>query len=110
MNTAGAPHEVFAPQHLVRAVHSWPVTTELLVNDDSRSAESSARWLRVLNGTNDYYLASPNTHELRAYNHLASMARGEFIVLLQGDWFFPPQDTTWPLRAIQWVNHFMNRI
>lgn len=61
--------------------------TQVLVNDDSRS--EAAAWLAVLTGPNDFLVSSPNVHEIRAYNRLARMARGEYLLLLQGDHCLP---------------------
>ena len=38
------------------------------------------------------YIASPNVHEVRAYNRLARFARGELLVLFQGDMCPPPSN------------------
>lgn len=79
-------------RQLVRHLHAAIALTshapEILVNDDSRS--ESAAWLTELTGPNDFLLSSPNVHEIRAYNRLARLARGDFLLLLQGDHCLPP--------------------
>ena len=71
------------PQQLVERLRAVPLTMEILVNDDSRNG--AAEWTHWLSGANDFYVSSPNIHEIRAYNRLARMARGELLVLLQGE-------------------------
>ena len=73
---------------LLSRVRESPVPTEVIVNDDSHGKQS-AIWLPLLNGANEFYLASPNLHEVRAYNRLARMARGDFVVFVQGDSCLP---------------------
>ena len=60
---------------------------EVLVNDDSR--RDHAEWLRWLRGPNSFVLSSPNVHEIRAYDRLARLARGDYLLLLQGDFCLP---------------------
>ena len=48
----------------------------------------------------DSLLLSPNTHELRAYNRLALMARGAYIGFLQDDSMPPP-----PNVELSWLVH-----
>lgn len=76
------------PQQLTEKLHSIPVTKEIIVNDDTQG-EGSAAWLPWLRESNDFYISSPNLHEVRVYNRLAKMARGEFLVLVQGDACLP---------------------
>ena len=78
-------------QQLAGRAHSLP-GVELLVNADSRV--DSGKWMRALRGANDYLLMSPNIHEIRAYNRLARMARGDYLLLLQGDHCLP-RDPAW---------------
>jgi GT2 family glycosyltransferase len=76
-------------RQLVRHLHAVAAfSVEILVNDDSRS--ESAAWLAELTGPNDFLLSSPNVHEIRAYNRLARLARGDYLLLLQGDHCLPP--------------------
>lgn len=76
---------------LTERLHLMP-GVELIVNADS--AQGTDQWLRSMRGPNDYLLISPNIHEIRAYNRLARMARGDFLLLLQGDFCFP-RDPGW---------------
>jgi GT2 family glycosyltransferase len=75
-------------RHLHKASALTSHAVEVLVNDDSRS--ESAAWLAELTGPNDFLLSSPNVHEIRAYNRLARLARGDYLILLQGDHCLPP--------------------
>ena len=90
-------HKRGQPQQLVLRLKLMPMPIEIIVNDDSRNGP--AEWLPMLTGPNDFYVASPNVHELRAYDRLARMARGEFLVLLQGD-FCLPSTAAWMLDAM----------
>ena len=78
-------------QQLAARAHSLP-GVELLVNADTRI--DAGKWMRALRGASDYLLMSPNIHEIRAYNRLARMARGDFLLLLQGDHCLP-RDPAW---------------
>ena len=60
---------------------------EVIVNDDS--GRDHGRWLALLRQPNDFVVSSPNIHEIRAYNRLARLARGDFLLLLQGDHCLP---------------------
>ena len=61
---------------------------EIIVNDDS--GRDHGEWLKWLRRTHDVVLSLPNVHEVRAYNRMARLARGEFLLLLQGDHCLPP--------------------
>jgi hypothetical protein len=74
-------------QQLAEQLHALPMSVEVLVNDDS--GRDHGEWLRWLRGANDAVLSLPNVHEIRAYNRMARMARGEFLLLLQGDHCLP---------------------
>ena len=60
---------------------------EVIINDDS--GRDHGRWLALLRQPNDFVVSSPNIHEIRAYNRLARLARGDFLLLLQGDHCLP---------------------
>ena len=60
---------------------------EVIINDDS--GRDHGRWLALLRQPNDFAVSSPNIHEIRAYNRLARLARGDFLLLLQGDHCLP---------------------
>ena len=87
VQTFGDSH-VNARQLALRLHALRPNATEIIVNDDSRS--DHAEWLRWLNGPLDVVLSMPNVHEIRAYNRMARLARGDFLLLLQGDHCLPP--------------------
>jgi GT2 family glycosyltransferase len=76
-----------AKQLLVR-LRAIPMPKEIIVNDDSHGSQSSS-WVPMLTRANEFYISSPNLHEVRAYNRLALMARGEFLVFVQGDTCLP---------------------
>jgi len=86
------------PQQLTEKLHAIPITKEIVVNDDAQG-EGSAAWIPRLRGPNDFYISSPNLHEPRAYNRLASMMRGEFLVLVQGDACLP-NSSSWMQDAL----------
>ena len=51
------------------------------MNADSR--EEREAWFEVLNHPTDTVVFSPNLHEIRGYNRLAGLAKGDVVVLLQ---------------------------
>ena len=54
--------------------------------------------------TNAFYIGSPNLHEIRVYNRLAALARGEFFMLVQGDYCLPDARAgggLWMLHALR---------
>ena len=83
--------------HMLRRV-------EVIVNDDSRRDHGT--WLRWLDGANDAVLSSANVHEIRAYNRMARMARGEFLLLLQGDHCLPNIGVGWFEGALRLFERF----
>lgn len=88
-NAPGRAHEL-AIQPLVagyaQCARAAGVRAELLVNVDSRAHAlgDAPRWIAALGG-GDYALLSPSVHELRGYNRLAWMARGEYVLFAQDD-------------------------
>jgi hypothetical protein len=79
-------------RQLASRLHALP-NVEVIVNDDS--GRDHAEWLQWLQGPNDAVLSSANVHEIRAYNRMARMARGDFILLLQGDHCLPAHGIRW---------------
>ena len=73
---------------LVMRLRAIPLSKDIIVNDDSHGWGSSF-WVPLLTGPNEFYISSPNLHEMRAYNRLALMARGELLVFVQGDTCLP---------------------
>ena len=65
-------------QQLTQRLRAVPVAKEIIVNDDSHGAQREI-WVPLLTGPNEFYISSPNLHEVRAYNRLAQMARGELM-------------------------------
>ena len=57
------------------------------VNADS--AEEREAWFKNLDPLVDTIVFSPNLHEVRGYNRLAGLAKGDVIVLLQDDDLLP---------------------
>ena len=69
-----------------------PSAKEIIINDDAwgEGADVWQRWLLEfapradeceIARTNAFYIGSPNLHEIRVYNRLAALARGEFFML-----------------------------
>lgn len=87
------------PQQLIGKLKAIPVPMEIVVNDDAHG-EGSAAWQAVLTGPNDYYISSPNLHEVRVYNRLSRMLRGEYLVLVQGDACLPATPR-WMMHALR---------
>ena len=84
---------------LVQRLRSIPLSKDIIVNDDSHGKQS-AIWLALLTGANEFYVSSPNLHEVRAYNRLAHYARGELLVFVQGDCCLP-SSPQWMMDASQ---------
>ena len=76
---------------------------EIIVNDDS--GNDHGEWLKWLRRTHDVVLSLPNVHEVRAYNRMARLARGDFLLLLQGDHCVPPSGT-WLAGALSLFDRF----
>lgn len=102
----GAPHVSFMLQYYkrpsaigpivsrLRLCHKPDLPVELLVNVDS--PEDASVWVALANnsttldgGMEILPLISSNIHEIRAYNRLASLARGKVIITLQDDDLMP---------------------
>ena len=90
------PQQARQLTHRLRAI---PLPKEIIVNDDSHGKQSYI-WLPLLTARNEFYLSSPNMHEVRAYNRLAQMARGELLVFIQGDCCLPTTPN-WMLDAMR---------
>lgn len=65
--------------------HRVPHKLELLVNVDN--PDEHAKWVNLTEHSKGFIVPvfSDNIHEIRGYNRLAGMARGEVIVLVQDD-------------------------
>ena len=90
-------------RQLAARLHALPGGVEVIVNDDS--GRDHGEWLRWLRGANDAVLSLPNVHEIRAYNRMARMARGDFLLLLQGDHCLPVS-STWLTRGLKLFERF----
>ena len=84
---------------LLQRLRAIPLNGEIIVNDDSHGLQSGI-WLPLLIGPNEFYVSSPNLHEVRAYNRMAQMARGELLVYVQGDACLPATPL-WMVDAIR---------
>ena len=82
---------------LLARLRGMPFEHEIIVNDDTHGKQSF--WLPLLINMNEFYMASPNLHEVRAYNRLAQYAKGEFLMFVQGDTCLP-QHPAWVEDAI----------
>ena len=96
-------HDRQNAEQLAMRLHSLR-SVEIIVNDDSRQDHDT--WLRWLNGTNDVVISSANVHEIRAYNRMARMARGDFLLILQGDHCLPTAGTRWLESALRLFDRF----
>lgn len=94
---------VTQPAHLVRGLRAAHPSMEIIVADDSH--ENSAAWIAALNGPNDFYAATPDLHEIRSYNRIASMARGEYLIVMQADYCLPPGDRSWLNNTLALFEH-----
>jgi hypothetical protein len=63
------------------------LSVQVLINDDS--GEQPELWQRALRPRVDVYVRSPNVHEVRAYNRLASLTNASLLAFLQGDECLP---------------------
>lgn len=72
---------------------------ELIVIDDGSIDGSYEKWPKHLNQPNDFLLRSNDLYEVRMYERAISMARGEFVCLLQDD-DLPEPKTQWIENAL----------
>lgn len=72
---------------------------EIIVCEDGSVDGSDVAWRRQLTRPNDFLLQSNDLHEIRTYNRAISMARGEFVAVMQDD-DIPPDDPSWVADAI----------
>lgn len=95
----------------MHALHSHALTAptsthaalaaQVLLNDDSRHIRGGdlSLLLGALSDV-DTVLLSPDTHELRAYNRLATLSAADYLVFVQDD-TLPPL----PTADISWLAH-----
>ena len=70
------------------------VVDELIVCEDGSVDGSENIWRQQLILPNDFLIQSNDLHEIRTYNRAISLARGEFIGVLQDD-DIPPENPRW---------------
>jgi glycosyltransferase involved in cell wall biosynthesis len=70
------------------------VADELIVCEDGSVDGSERVWRQQLIRPNDFLIQSNDLHEIRTYNRAISLARGEFVCVLQDD-DIPPADPRW---------------
>ncbi len=73
---------------------------ELIVCEDGSVDGSEVAWRREMNLPNDFIIQSNDLHEIRTYNRAISLARGEFVAILQDD-DIPPEDGRWVADAVR---------
>jgi len=78
---------------------------EFIVCEDGSVDGSDAAWRRELVRPNDFLIQSNDLHEIRTYNRAVSLARGEFVALLQDD-DIPPSDGRWVTDAVGLFNRY----
>ena len=72
---------------------------ELIVCEDGSVHGSDVAWRREMVRPNDFLVQTNDLHEIRTYNRAISLARGEFVALLQDD-DIPPTDGRWVADAV----------
>jgi len=81
------------------------VADELIVCEDGSVDGSEKIWRQQLTRPNDFLIQSNDLHEIRAYNRAISLARGEFVGLLQDD-DIPPEKPDWVANAVTLFQKF----
>ena len=72
---------------------------EFIVCEDGSVDGSARAWQTALDRPNDFVIISNDLHEIRTYNRAFSLARGEFVGLMQDD-DIPPSDSNWVSDAV----------
>lgn len=78
---------------------------EIIVIDDGSADGSYEEWMGYLNRPNDFLLRCNDLFEVRTYDRAISMARGEFVCLLQDD-DIPPLNPAWVDNALALFKRF----
>jgi GT2 family glycosyltransferase len=72
---------------------------EFIVCEDGSIDGSDHVWRAALDRPNDFVILSNDLHEIRTYNRAISLARAEFVGVMQDD-DIPPADPAWVTDAI----------
>lgn len=83
---------------LINRLHDLPIDEIILIDDGSEDG-SIDDMVALLKRKNDFIIRSNDLYEVRTYDRAISMARGEFVILLQDD-DLPPKDDKWIRYAI----------
>jgi len=83
---------------LIDRLHNLPID-EIIIIDDGSEDGSIDDMVALLKRKNDFIIRANDLYEVRMYDRAISMARGEFVVLLQDD-DLPPKDVKWIRDAI----------
>lgn len=75
------------------------VADELIVCEDGSVDGSEKIWRQQLTRPNDFLIQSNDLHEIRTYNRAISLARGDFVGVLQDD-DIPPENPSWVTNAV----------
>jgi len=88
-------------QNIKSIIEALRLTTaeEIIIIDDGSRDGSYEDWIKYLERPNDFLLRCNDLFEVRTYDRAISMARGEFICLLQDD-DIPPRNNTWIEQAL----------
>lgn len=78
---------------------------ELIVCEDGSVDGSEKVWRQQLTRPNEFLIQSNDLHEIRTYNRAISLARGEFIGVLQDD-DIPPENPDWVANVITFFRKY----
>ncbi len=94
-------------QNIKSIIEALRLTTaeEIIIIDDGSIDGSYEDWIKYLDQPNDFLLRCNDLFEVRTYERAISMARGEFVCLLQDD-DIPPRNNLWVEQAIKLFDAF----
>jgi glycosyltransferase involved in cell wall biosynthesis len=78
---------------------------EIIIIDDGSIDGSYHKLIKILDSPNDFLLRCNDLFEVRTYDRAISMARGEYVCLLQDD-DIPPNNSLWVEQAIRFFETF----